>query len=124
MRADPEKSTFDDIVGVRFFEKVVHLVSIRLGIAVFLFSEQVAQLRFSAHWGLVSGFWLVGAAPVKQYIGNYGERIGILHVLVDGMIRLSSPDSGWNPENKSAVFRFFHGWLICLYFGIFRKTVF
>lgn len=115
-----EKSTFDDTVGVRFFEKVVHLVSIRLGIAVFLFSEQAAQLRFSAHWGLVSGFGLVGIAPVKQYIGNYGERIGIFHVLVDGMIRFSSPDSGWNPENKSAVFRFFHGWLFCLYFGTFR----
>lgn len=102
------------MVGVRFFKKTVHLVSIRLGIAVFLFREQAAQLCFSTHLCFVFCFWLVSAAPVKQYIGNYGERIGVFHVVIDGMIRLSSPDSGRNSERKYAVFRFFYCWLFCL----------
>ena len=119
-----KKSPLNDGVCVSFFKKTVHQVSVRLGIAIFFFREQAAKLCFSAHLCFVPDFWLVGTAPVKQYIGNYGERIGILHVLVDGMIRFSSPDSGWNPENKSAVFRFFHGWQFCLHLGTFRGNVF
>ena len=64
------------MVCVSFFKKTVHQVSIRLGIAVFFFrGEQAAKLRFSAHLGFVSGFGLVGTAPVKQHIGDHLLRI-------------------------------------------------
>ena len=72
----------------------------------------------------MSCFGLVGTAPVKQDIGDYGERIGVFHAVIDGMIRLSSPDSGRNPEHKFAIFRFLHCWLFCLHLGTFRGNVF
>lgn len=119
-----KKSPLNDGVCVSFFKKTVHQVSVRLGIAIFLFREQATKLRFSAHLGFVSRFGLVRTAPVKQDIGDYGERIGVFHAVIDGMIRLSAPDSGRNPEHKFAIFRFFNCWLFCLHLGTFRGNVF
>lgn len=52
-----KKSPLNDGVCVSFFKKTVHQVSVRLGIAIFLFREQAAKLCFSAIWVLcpVSG---------------------------------------------------------------------